>query len=79
MGESNRKQITSILENRSQLSYSEAESINEEARKLRQSCAYCRFEDETQQYRPRTSRDEDDRSRHGNDMGEIDRDARGKL
>ena len=37
-----------------------------------------KFEDESQQC-PRTSRDEDYRSRHGNDMGKIDRDARGKL
>ena len=34
-----------------------------------------KFEYESQQC-PRTSRDEDDRSRHGNGMGEINRDGR---
>ena len=82
VSESNRKQITSILENRSKLSYSEAESINEEARKLHQRCQLrlqveypLKFEDGSQQ-RLRTPRDGDDRSRHGNGMGEINRDGR---
>ena len=81
MGESNRKQITSILENRSKLSYGEAESINEEARKLHQRCQLRlqveylpKLEDGLEC--PCTPGDEDDRSRHGNGMGEINRDGR---